>query len=114
MGKRPEKSETIAVLGQDPVKCKIVVDNKCSQQLKNFKYLGCTISYENEKDIQQTSTKFPQIVGIRNNTFKPTLVQKFSRMKVHNTLALPILIYESETWTLRIRSVKTHQFIVNM
>jgi hypothetical protein len=36
MEKRPEKSETIAFLGQDPVKCKIVMDNKCLQQLKNF------------------------------------------------------------------------------
>jgi hypothetical protein len=44
MGKRQEKSGTIAFLGQDAVKFKIVVDNKCLQQLKNFKYLGCEIS----------------------------------------------------------------------
>ena len=29
-----EKSETIAFLGQGPVRCKIVVDNKCLQQVK--------------------------------------------------------------------------------
>ena len=28
-----------------------------------------------------------------NKTFKPTWVQKFSRKKLHNALALPILIY---------------------
>jgi len=32
MEKRPEKSETIAFLGQDPVKCKIVVDNFATTQ----------------------------------------------------------------------------------
>jgi hypothetical protein len=42
----PEKSETMAFLGKDPVRCKIIVDNKCLQ-VKNFKYLGCEISYEN-------------------------------------------------------------------
>jgi hypothetical protein len=29
------------------------------------------------------------------------LVQKYSRIKVYNALALPILIYGSEVWSLR-------------
>jgi hypothetical protein len=77
------------------------VDNKYVQWLKNFKYLGCEICYENEKDIQQKVAKFAQIVGIPNNTFKQSLVQKSSRVKVYNALALPILLYGSEIWTLR-------------
>jgi hypothetical protein len=75
MEKRPEKSETTAFLRQDQVRCKIVMNNKCLQQLKNFKYLRCEISYGNEEDIQQTPAKFSKIVGILNSTFKP----KFSR-----------------------------------
>jgi len=43
----------MAVFGQCPVKCKIVVNNKCLYKVKNFKYLGCEISYGNEKDMQQ-------------------------------------------------------------
>jgi hypothetical protein len=43
----------MAFSGQDPVRRKIIVDNKCLQQVKNFKYLGCEIPYGNEKDIQQ-------------------------------------------------------------
>jgi hypothetical protein len=50
MGISPEKSETIAFLGQDPVRCKITVGEK-SLQVTNFKYLTCEISYENEEDI---------------------------------------------------------------
>ena len=46
----PEKSETTAFLVRDPVRCTIVVDNKCLQ-VKNSKYLGCEISYGNEKHI---------------------------------------------------------------
>jgi hypothetical protein len=49
----PEKTETMTFLGQDPVRCKIVVDNKCLREVKNFEYLFCEISYENEKFIQQ-------------------------------------------------------------
>ena len=43
----------MALLGQDPVRCQIVVDTIYLQQVKNFKYLGFEIYYENEKDTQQ-------------------------------------------------------------
>jgi hypothetical protein len=72
----PEKSEIIAFLGQHSVRCKIAVD-KCLQAVKYFKYLGCEISYKNEKFIQQKLVKFSEILGILNNTFKPTLVRNF-------------------------------------
>jgi hypothetical protein len=77
----PGKSETIAFLHQ-PVSCKTVVDNSCLQQVRNFKYLNCEISCENENDIQQKLSKFDQILGILNNTSKPNLVPKFSRIQV--------------------------------
>jgi len=48
----PEKSETMSFLGQDPVRCKIVVDNKCLHQLQYCKHLGWEIFYENEKKNQ--------------------------------------------------------------
>jgi len=45
---------------------------------KNFKYLDCEISYGNEKDFQQQTAKFAQILGILNNTFQPNLAQELS------------------------------------
>lgn len=53
------------------------MDNKFLQQVKNFKYLDCEISCENEKDIQQKLTKFAQLLEFLNKTFKPNLVQIF-------------------------------------
>jgi len=90
----------MAFLGQDPVRCKIVVDNKCLQ-VKNFRYFTCEIFYEIEKEIFNKIRKFSEILGIINDTSKPTVVQKFSRIKEYNTLALPILLYGSEIRTLR-------------
>lgn len=49
-----------------------------------------------KKDIQQKIEKFAQILGIPKNTFKPTLFQICSKIKAHNALALPILLYGSE------------------
>ena len=50
--------------------------------------------------------KFAQILGIPNNAFKLTLAQKFPRIKVCNALALPIISYGSEIWTLRKKRIK--------
>jgi hypothetical protein len=97
----PEKSETIVFLGKDPVGYKFVVDNKCLQKVQYFKYFGYEVSYENGKDIQQKLAKFAQILVIQNNTLTPTLKQKFSMMKAYNPLALSILLYGSEIWTLK-------------
>jgi hypothetical protein len=49
---------------------------------------------------------FAQILGILNITFKPTLVQKSSRIKVYSAVAVPILLYGSEFWTLRKKDKK--------
>ena len=53
-----------------------------------------------KKDIQQ-KIKFAQIFGILKNTFKPNLLQTFSKIKAYNTLDLPILLYGSEISNLR-------------
>lgn len=41
--------------------------NKFLQQLKNFKYFSCEISYEDENDIRRKRTKFVEILGILRN-----------------------------------------------
>jgi hypothetical protein len=42
-----------------------------------------------------------QILGIQNNVLKPSLVQRQSRLKFYNTLAVPLLLYGSGIWTLK-------------
>jgi hypothetical protein len=39
-------------------------------------------------------------MGIINQTFKPSLVQKQTRIKIYKTLSRPILTYGSEAWTI--------------
>jgi len=50
------------------------------------------------EDIQQKLAKYAKLLRILNNTFKATLVQKFSRL---DALAVPILLYGSEIWNRR-------------
>jgi ABC-type ATPase involved in cell division len=44
-----------------------------------------------------------KITGILNNVFRPQKAPKKTRIKLYNTLALPVLLYGSETWTIKAR-----------
>jgi len=69
------------LLGLEPVRCKIALDNKYNktQQVNIFKYLGCDNSYVNHTDNQQKLAKFAERLENLKNNFKPTLVPKISR-----------------------------------
>ena len=44
-----------------------------------------------------------KITGILNNVFRPQETLKKTRIKSYSTLALPVLLYGSETWTIKAR-----------
>jgi hypothetical protein len=96
-----QKTKIMAFKGTEPIRSKIVTDNRILEQVNTFTYLGCNISYQGEKDIHFKITKFLQILGLLNNTLKPNLVQRGTRLKLYKTLALPTLLYDSEIWTIK-------------
>jgi hypothetical protein len=85
----------VACRGTEPMRSKIVIDNMILEQMNTFPYLGCNISYQEEKDVHSKITKFLQILGLLNNTLKPNLVQRSTRLKLYKTLALPTPLYGS-------------------
>ena len=85
---------SIAFKGRDPVRTKIVIGNKNIEQVNLFNCLGNMISYEGELD---KWNNFLKITGILNNVFRPQKSPKKTRIKLHNTLALPVWLYGSET-----------------
>jgi hypothetical protein len=95
-----KKSKVMAFIRQEPIRCKITINDKIFEKVNEFKYLECHISYEGERDVKNKISKFLQVTGTINNVLKPNQVQKSSRMKIYNTLAIPALIYGSEIWTL--------------
>jgi hypothetical protein len=44
-----------------------------------------------------------KITGILNNVFRPQETLKKTRIKLYNTVAFPVLLYGSETWTVTAR-----------
>jgi len=54
------------------------------------------------KRLQYNLNNFFKITGTLNNVFRPQKIKlKKTRIKLHNTLALPFLLYGSETWTVK-------------
>jgi hypothetical protein len=45
-----------------------------------------------------------KITGIINNVFRPQKYLTETIIKLYNTLALPLLLYGSETWTIKART----------
>jgi len=64
------------------------------------------MSFEKESDIDNKLHKYLKITGTINNVFKPQKTLKKTRIKLYNTLALPVLLYGSETWTIKARDTR--------
>jgi hypothetical protein len=50
----------MALQGKSPVRYRIVIHNQTIQKI-NFNYLGCALSYNHDKELQNKLFKFPQI-----------------------------------------------------
>jgi len=57
-------------------------------------------------DIDNKLHNYLKITGILNNVFKPQKTLKETRLKLYNTLALPVLLYGSESWTIKARDAR--------
>ena len=62
----------MAFKGRDPVRTKIVIDNKIIDQVNLFNCLENMISYEEELDIDSKLNNFLKITGILNNGVQTT------------------------------------------
>ena len=59
------------------------------------------IAYEGELDTDNKLNNFLRTTGILNNVFRQQKTLKKTRIKLYNTLALPVLLYGSESWTVK-------------
>jgi len=58
------------------------------------------MSYEGELDSYNKLNNVLKITDILNNVFRPQKTFKKTTIKLHNTLAFPVLLYGSETWSV--------------
>jgi hypothetical protein len=72
---------------------KTVINNNYQEQINTLNYIGCSISYQNEKYIIAKISKLLQVMGIINITLKPSQAKNHVTLVICNTLALLTLLY---------------------
>lgn len=95
-----QKTKVMAFRGKHPVRSKIIINNTVIEQVSHFKYLGCDITYDYDKDVNIKTQRFQAICGtIAKNLKKKT--RKETQIKFYKTMAIPTLLYGCEAWTLK-------------
>jgi hypothetical protein len=71
---------------------KILRSDKTTQQVNTFKDDDCSLSYEGERDIDGKISNSLKAIRLMNITFKPLKFQKYTRIKVCNTLRFDMAV----------------------
>lgn len=91
------KTKVMAFSGKNPLRAKIIIDDQMIEQVSHYKYLGCDISYGYDKDIEYKINQFQAICGTINRTLN-NKAHKQTKLKFYKTMAVPALLYGSESW----------------
>ena len=77
----------------------VTVYDETPEQVSQFTYLCCSISYQFSNDVVSKLANFLQFIGtIKRTIFKKVRTENI--LKIYNTLVLPTFLYGSENWTL--------------
>jgi hypothetical protein len=97
--KLPQKEEGIWFCWDRQPKNKNHYKKETLEQVSQFSYLGCSISYQFSNNVEFILAKFLQLIGfIKRTIFRK--VRTETNLKIYNTLVLPKFLYGSENWTL--------------
>lgn len=94
-----KKTKAMAFEGTNHKRCKIMINNKLIEQVNNFNYLGFNVSYCQKNDINIKLNRFYNMCGTIRRTLKNKTL-KSTQLKFYKTMAVPMLTYACENWTL--------------
>ena len=93
------KTKVFGFVGTDHLKAKVIINDETLDQVSQFTFLGCSISYKFSNDVEFKLANFLQLIA----TIKRTIFRKVGAetiLKLYNILVLPRFLYGSENWTL--------------
>ena len=93
-----DKTKILAFRGLDTIRAKIVLKDKILEQVNCFNYLGCNVSYNKNEDLIIKINRFNYMCGTIRRYLKNTRTE--TKLKFYKMMAVPVLLYGSEFWTL--------------
>jgi hypothetical protein len=88
----PSKTKVFGFAGTDHLRAKMIINDETPDQVSQFTYLGCSISYQVSDDVELKLAKFLQLI----RTIKRTIFRKVRTetiLKLYNSLVLPTFSY---------------------
>ena len=80
---------------KEHTRTKMVINGKTIEQVRDFNYLGCNVSYCERKVNNNKVNKFQRMCGSINRTLKGK-TQLSTQIKFYKVMAFPVLMYGSE------------------
>jgi len=87
-----KKTKVFSFVGADHLRTKIIINDETPEQVSQFTYLGCSISYQFSNDVESKFAKFLQLIGaIKRTIFRKVRTETI--LKIYNTSVLPTFLY---------------------
>ncbi|XP_060525304.1 uncharacterized protein LOC132701439 [Cylas formicarius] len=94
-----EKTKSMTMT-REPIRCKLIVEDKPIEQVMQFQYLGMNMSscHDPTKDLRDQINKASATSGcLREIVWANGYMQKDSKIKIYKTCVRPIMTYAIET-----------------
>ena len=86
-------------VGTGHLRTEIIINDETLEQVQQFTYFGCNVSYQFSNDVEFKMATFLQFIGtIKGTNFGKVKMETI--LKIYNTLIVPTLLYGSENWSL--------------
>ena len=82
-----KKTKVFGFVGADHLRTKITINDETLEQVSQFTYLGCSISYQFSNDVESKLAKFLQVIGtIKRTSFRKVRTETI--LKIYNNWTL--------------------------
>jgi len=89
-----KKTKVFRFVGTDHLRKKIITNDETLEQVNQFTYLGCSISYQFSNDVEsKMATTLQLIVTIKRIIFRKVRTETI--LKIYNSVIVPIFLYGS-------------------
>ena len=83
-----KKTKVFGFVGTDHLRTKIIINEETMEQVSQFTYLGCSISYQFSNDVEFKLAKFLQLIGtIKRTIFRKVRTENYFENTQHFSFA---------------------------